>query len=78
MSAKIKVEEKRIEMKPEKLEIHLTPETIKRMDEVVNILGLESKEELVRCTIHNMWTDIAWMDEIFNVRGFNSKIQSKS
>jgi len=77
MSAKRKVEEKRIEVKHEILEIHLNPETIKRMDEVVNILGFESKEDLVRCTIRNMWTDIEWMDEVFNVRGPDRKIQSR-
>lgn len=77
MSAKRKVEEKRIEVKPEILEIYLNPETIKRMDEVVNILGLESKEDLVHYTIRNMWTDIEWMDEVVNVRGPDSKIKSR-
>jgi len=77
MSAKRKVEEKRIEVKPEILEIHLNQETIKRMDEVVKILGLDSKEDLVRCTIRNMWTDIEWMDEVVNIRDPDRKIQSR-
>ena len=51
MSTKIKVDEKRIEVQPETLEIHLTPELVKRMDDVVDLLDLDSKEELVRCAI---------------------------
>lgn len=35
----------------ETLEIHLTPELVERMDEVVELLDLGSREELVRCTI---------------------------
>ena len=68
MSAQIRVDENHIEVLSETLEIHLTPEIVKRMDEAVRILGLESKEELVRCTIHNMWTDIEWMDDMVNIR----------
>ena len=77
MSTKIKVDEKRIEVQPETLEIHLTSELVKRMDEVVNILSLDSKEDLVHCTIQYMWTDIEWMDEIVNIRDIDSKIQSR-
>ena len=36
----------------EKLEISLTPELVERMDEVVELLDLGSREELVRCAIH--------------------------
>lgn len=54
MSTKRKVEEqfKRIE-KQMQLEIYLSlnPELVERMDEVVELLGLESIEELVRCAI---------------------------
>ena len=35
----------------EKLEINLTPERVERMDDVVDLLDLDSKEELVRCAI---------------------------
>ena len=35
----------------EKLEINLTPELVERMDDVVDLLGLDSKEELVRRAI---------------------------
>lgn len=77
MSAKIKVDEKRIESLSEILEINLTPEIVKRMDEVVEILGLESKEDLVHCTIRNMWTDIEWMDDIRNIIRPDQKIQSR-
>ena len=35
----------------EKLEIHLTPELVERMDVVVELLDLGSREELVRCAI---------------------------
>lgn len=35
----------------EKLEIHLTPELVERMDDVVELLDLGSREELVRCAI---------------------------
>jgi metal-responsive CopG/Arc/MetJ family transcriptional regulator len=51
MSTKIKVDEKRIEVQPETLEIHLTPELVERMDDVVELLDLDSKEDLVRCAI---------------------------
>jgi len=68
MSAKMKFDEKHIEVKPEILEIHLTPELVERMDEVVELLDLGSREELVHFTIHNMWTDLEWMDEMVNIR----------
>jgi len=77
MSAKRKVEEKHIELLSDILEIHLTPEIVKRMDEVVDILGLDSKEDLVHCTIRNMWTDIEWMDDIRNIRDIDNKVQSR-
>jgi len=51
MSIERKVEEKRIEVKPETLEIYLAPELVERMDEVVELLDLGSREELVRCAI---------------------------
>jgi len=35
----------------EKLEIPLTPELVERMDVVVELLDLGSREELVRCAI---------------------------
>jgi metal-responsive CopG/Arc/MetJ family transcriptional regulator len=35
----------------EKLEINLTPELVERMDVVVELLDLGSREELVRCAI---------------------------
>ena len=35
----------------EKLELTLTPELVERMDEVVELLGLGSREELVLCAI---------------------------
>lgn len=52
MSAKREVDKqfKRIERQM-KLEIQLNPELVERMDEVVELLGLESIEELVRCAI---------------------------
>jgi len=57
MSAKIEVDEKHIEVPPEELEIHLAPELVDMIDEVVNDLGFDSREELVRCTIRNMLND---------------------
>jgi len=57
MSVKIKVEEKRVEVPPEKLEVSLAPELVEMIDEVVNDLGFDSREELVRCTIRNMLND---------------------
>jgi len=51
MSAKIKVEEKHIEVPPEVLEIHLPSELVERMDEVVEFLDFGSKEDLIRCAI---------------------------
>jgi len=77
MSAKRRVEEKHIELLSEILEIKLSPEIVKRMDEVVDILGLDSKEELVHCTIRNMWKDIEWMDDIRNIRDIDNKVQSR-
>ena len=35
----------------EKLEIHLAPELVERMDEVFDLLDLGSREELIRCTV---------------------------
>ena len=35
----------------EKLEVTLPPELVERMDEVVELLGLGSREELVLCAI---------------------------
>jgi len=35
----------------EKLEITLTPELVERMDDVVELLDLGSREELVQCAI---------------------------
>ena len=35
----------------ETLEVHLTPELVERMDDVVDLLDLGSREELVRCAI---------------------------
>jgi len=35
----------------EKLEIHLTPELVERMDDIVDLLDLGSREELVLCAI---------------------------
>ena len=35
----------------EKLEVSLTPELVERMDDVVELLDLGSREELVRCAI---------------------------
>ena len=35
----------------EKLEINLTPELVERMDDVVELIGLGSREELVICAI---------------------------
>jgi len=35
----------------EKLEIRLAPELVERMDEVVDLLDLGSREELVQCTV---------------------------
>ena len=52
-----KVEEKRIDISPEKLEISLAPELVKMIDEVVHSLGFDSREELVRYTIQNMLND---------------------
>ena len=43
----------------EKLEIHLTPELVERMDEVVEFLDLGSREGLVRCAIRR------YMDQYF-------------
>ena len=77
MSAKRRVDEKHIELLSEILEIHLTPEIVKRMDEVVEILGLDSKEDLVHCTIRNMWTDIEWMGDFVNILSPDSKIKSR-
>jgi hypothetical protein len=77
MSAKIEAEEKHIELLSEILEIHLTPELVERMDVVVELLGLESKEDLVHCTIRNMWTDIEWMDDLVNIVSPDSKIKSR-
>jgi len=77
MSAKIEADEKHIELLSEILEIKLSPEIVKRMDEVVEILGLESKEDLVHCTIRNMWTDIEWMDDLVNIFSPDSKIRSR-
>jgi len=57
MSAKIEAEEKQTEVPPEKLEMSLAPELVKMIDEVVNDLGFDSREELVRCTIRNMLND---------------------
>ena len=57
MSAERKVEEKRVEVPPEKLEMSLAPELVKMIDEVVNDLGFDSREELVRYTIRNMLND---------------------
>ena len=34
-----------------KLEISLDPELLKRIDEVVELLGYNSKEELIRCAV---------------------------
>jgi len=33
------------------LEISLDPELLKRIDEVVELLGYNSKEELIRCAV---------------------------
>ena len=77
MNSEIKVDEKSIEVLPEILEIHLTSDLVKRMDEVVEILGLDSKEDLVHCTIRNMWTDIEWMDDLVNIVSPDSKIKSR-
>lgn len=35
----------------ETLEIHLTPELVERMDDIVDLLDLGSKEELALCAI---------------------------
>lgn len=35
----------------EKLEFSLTPELMERIDDVVELLGYSSREELVRCII---------------------------
>ena len=35
----------------EKLEIQLTPELVERMDEAIELIGFDSREELVRCAI---------------------------
>jgi len=35
----------------DKLEINLTPELVERMDVIVELLDLGSKEELIRCAI---------------------------
>ena len=35
----------------EKLEISLDPELMKRIDEIVELLGYESREELAHCAI---------------------------
>ena len=45
----------------EKLEIHLTPELVERMDVVIELLGLGGREELVRCAIRR------YVDEYFMV-----------
>jgi len=35
----------------EKLEISLDPEVVKRIDDVVELLGYESREEMIQCAI---------------------------
>jgi len=35
----------------EKLEISLTPELVERIDDAVELLGYESRDEFVRCII---------------------------
>jgi metal-responsive CopG/Arc/MetJ family transcriptional regulator len=45
----------------EKLEIHLTPELVEKVDVVVELLGLSGREELVRCAIRR------YVDEYFIV-----------
>ena len=35
----------------EKLELSITPQLMERIDEVVGLLGYNSREELVRCII---------------------------
>ncbi len=37
----------------EKLEISLTPDLMKRIDDVVELLGFNSREELAYCAIRN-------------------------
>lgn len=41
----------RVKQLMEKLEILLTPELVERIDAVVELLDLGSREELVRCAI---------------------------